>query len=150
MQILKLSWRSIWRNRRRTLITVVAVGFSLAIAVFFLAMADGMYAHLLDSVLRMQAGHLTVEHRQHLDAPSIDLVVRDLPRWRPQVAALPAVEQTAARVVGQGVASTGTGSVGVSVVGVEPDVERRRWASVRCGPSPASQRVRRAFAGSSE
>ena len=34
--IARLAWRSIWRNRRRTLITVLSIGFGLAIAIFFL------------------------------------------------------------------------------------------------------------------
>jgi len=36
-----LAWRSIWRNRRRTLITIISIGFGLACTVFFIAIGEG-------------------------------------------------------------------------------------------------------------
>ena len=123
MQLAKLAWRSIWRNRRRTLLTVASLAAALTLAVYFLAIADGMYGRLLHDVLRMQAGNLTVEHRQHLDAPSIDLVLNRVPELRQQLQQLPGVSRTKQLVVGPGVATSGSGAVGVAIVGVEPAVE---------------------------
>lgn len=124
--LLKLAWRSLGRNRRRTVITSVAISLAMALAVFFLALADGMYAHLLDGVLRMQSGHVTLGHPKHLDAPAVDLVVRGAEQWRRRIERIPEVERTVMLVVGQGVVSSGAGAVGTAVAGVEPDVERAR------------------------
>lgn len=122
----KLAWRSLGRNRRRTAITTTAIALSMALAVFFLALADGMYAHLLDGVLRMQSGHVTLGHPRHLDAPAVDLVVRGAAQWRQRLERIPKVERTVLLVVGQGVISSGAGAVGAAVAGVEPAVERDR------------------------
>jgi len=123
LALLKLSWRSIWRNRRRTLLTVGSTAAALAVAVLFLAIADGMYGRLLYDVLRLQAGNLTVENAEHLDAPSVDLVLDDVPDLRRRIEALPGVSRTKQLVVGPGVANSGDGAVGTAVVGVEPSVE---------------------------
>ncbi len=122
-QLLKLAWRSIWRSKRRTIITIVSISFSLALAVFFVAFADGIYAKLIDDAVRMQAGHLTVEHVEYRDAPAIDLVVDNIEKLRVEIEKLPGVERTKALVMGQGVAKSGLGAIGVVVMGVEPSME---------------------------
>ena len=123
MLLLKLSWRNIWRNGRRTLLTAGTIAVALGLATWFLAIANGMYGRLLYEVLRMQAGNLTVEHVHHLEAPSIDLMLDDVPALRQRLAALDDVAQTKELVVGQAVASSGDGAVGVAIVGVQPSVE---------------------------
>jgi putative ABC transport system permease protein len=122
-RLVAISWRSIWRNRRRTIITVVSISLALALSVFFIAFADGMYAKMVDNAVRMQAGHLTIENVEYLDAPAIDLTVSDTGDLRKRVEELPGVERTKALVMGQGVAKSGAGAVGVAVMGVEPAIE---------------------------
>jgi ABC-type lipoprotein release transport system permease subunit len=125
MLVLKLAWRSLWRNRRRTLISVLSLAFGLLLAVTFIAVADGVYARLIDDAVRLQGGHITLEHPRYREAPAIDLNLAASPVLRKQIERLPGVERTKALVLGQGVAKTGSGAVGVAVVGVEPDIERR-------------------------
>jgi ABC-type lipoprotein release transport system permease subunit len=123
--VARLAWRSLWRHRRRTIITVASIGFGLALFVFSVSLAAGMYARLIDDAVRMQAGHVTVEHADYRDAPAVDLRVRDAGALAGRIAALPGVEGTKRLVLGQGVARSGTGAAGVAVMGVEPAVEAR-------------------------
>lgn len=122
--LLKLAWRNLWRNRRRTIIALASIGLSLSLATFFVAMAEGMYAKLVDDAVRMQAGHLTLEHPDYRDAPAIDLTVPVAPALRAQIERLASVEATKALVVGQGIARSSLNAVGVAVIGVEPHSER--------------------------
>ncbi len=69
--IIRLAWRSIWRHRRRTIITVSSIGFGLACAVFLIALADGVYDQMINDAVRMQAGHITLEHPDYRDAPAV-------------------------------------------------------------------------------
>ncbi|MBN2493704.1 MAG: ABC transporter permease [Deltaproteobacteria bacterium] len=125
MALVKIAWRSIWRNRRRTLITLSSIVLCLAIAVFFIAAQHGVYDRLVDEAVRMQSGHLCVEHAEYIEAPAIDLVVRDVSALRKRIERIHGVESTKALVIGQGVAKSASGSVGVAVLGVEPEVEMR-------------------------
>jgi putative ABC transport system ATP-binding protein len=121
--IARLAWRSIWRNRRRTAITVTSIGIGLAMAVFFIAFAEGVYAQLTDSVARMQAGHVTIEPPEYRRAPNTDLFVTGATALERRVAGIDGVEFAKRLVVGQAIARTGTGMVGAAVVGVQPAVE---------------------------
>jgi ABC-type lipoprotein release transport system permease subunit len=119
----RLAWRSIWRHRRRTVITVSSIAFGLACVIFAVAVNEGIYAQLVDDAVRMQAGHVAVEHRDYRDAPAIDLTVAGAGDLGRQIAAIDGVESVKFLAVGQGVARTGAGAVGVALIGVEPRVE---------------------------
>ena len=121
--IFRISWRSIWRNRRRTWITVSAIAFGLALAVFFIAFGDGVYNQLIDDATRMQGGHFTLEHPDYREAPAVDLFVGGVSGLRGSLEGLEGVLGTKALLLGQGVARSGHGAVGVSVMGVEPALE---------------------------
>jgi ABC-type lipoprotein release transport system permease subunit len=121
--IARLAWRSIWRNRRRTLITVLSIGFGLACTVFFIAIGEGVYAQLIDQVVRLQAGHITMEHPGYRDAPAVDLWVKAPKSLRSRIERLPQVERTKLIILGQGIARSGSGDVSATLMGIEPSVE---------------------------
>ncbi|MCG6944590.1 MAG: ABC transporter permease [Deltaproteobacteria bacterium] len=121
--IARLAWRSIWRNRRRTLITVFSIGFGLACTVFFIAIGEGVYAQLIDQVVRLQAGHITMEHPSYRDAPAVDLWIKVPESLRSRIERLPQVERTKLIIMGQGIARSGSGDVSATLMGIEPSVE---------------------------
>ncbi len=121
--VARLAWRSIWRNRRRTLITVISIGFGLACAIFFIAIAEGVYAELIDQVVRMQAGHITLENRDYREAPAVDLYLSVSAPLRSQIERLDQVERIKLIILGQGIARSGSGNVSATLMGVEPSVE---------------------------
>jgi ABC-type lipoprotein release transport system permease subunit len=123
--VLRLAWRNIWRKRWRTLITVGSIGLGLSVAIFFIALGEGIYAKMIGDVVRMQAGHLTLEHPGYRRAPAVDLFVRDVAGLRARIDALPQVELTKLIVLGQGVARSARAAAGVTIMGVEPGVERK-------------------------
>ena len=121
---LKLAWRSLWRNRRRTEITLASIALGLALAIFFGALAHGTYQRVIRDATRLLAGQLTVEHQRFKDAPEPKLAVDGVPALRQRLGALPGVRGTKPVVTAQVVAASGSGSVGVVLVGSEPTLER--------------------------
>lgn len=112
-----------WRNTRRTLITICSISLGTALTIFLISMQNGMYKKLVDDAVRMNAGYVTVENREYAEAPSIDLVVPSVDLVRRSSHDIPGVQKIKALILGQAMASTGSGSVGVGLVGVEPEVE---------------------------
>jgi len=119
----KLAWRSIWRNKRRTIITTISIALGLALAIFLLSLAEGGYAQMIRDGVRLQAGHITIEHIEYRNAPAIELYVKNPGELRGDIEAIPGVEKTKLLIVGQGVALSVAGGVGVAIIGVEPAVE---------------------------
>lgn len=123
--LLRLAWRSIWRHRRRTLITIASISLGLTFALYFISLGEGVYSRLTDDIVRTQSGHVTLEHPAYRDAPSVDLWVGGAAKLREQLLGLRGVAGTKVLVLGQGVAMSSHGDVGVAVMGIEPSVERQ-------------------------
>ena len=51
-----MAWRNIWRNRRRTLITVFGIVFGVFMAVLMTGIGDSTYGQMIDHAARMAAG----------------------------------------------------------------------------------------------
>jgi ABC-type lipoprotein release transport system permease subunit len=133
MTILRLAWRSVWRYRRRSVITISAIAVGTALAFFFITMADGMYKKLIDEAVRMNAGYVTVEHRDYSRDLSIDLALGDIDEIGALARQVPGVVSVKVLIQGQAVVSTGSGSAGVGLFGVDPDSER--------AASPLAQKI---------
>jgi len=123
MMILKFAWRSLWRNRRRTIITISSIAIGTTLALFMISMADGMYGKLVEDAVRMNAGHVTIEHKNYEEAPSIDLFVPAVSSLEQSASEIDGVALIKPMIIGQAVISTGSGSAGAGVMGVKPEIE---------------------------
>ncbi len=122
--ILRQAHRSTRRHLRRTLISSIAVAFGVAFTLFFLGLSDGVYNQLINDAARLQAGHLTIQHRDYLDAPALDLYVPDALALTDALRAVEGVEQAKRLINGQAMARSGAEATGVAVMGLEPQIER--------------------------
>ncbi len=57
---LKLAWRNIWSNRRRTLITIASVFFAMWLALIMRSMQVGSYAHMANGIVEAFTGFMQV------------------------------------------------------------------------------------------
>jgi len=121
--ITKIGWRSIWRNKRRTLISLFSIIIGTGIPIFFVCIAWGFYAGLIDDVARLMTGHITYEHVEYRNSPSNDLWVDDIQKINKTLNNNAEVLSTKQIVNLQGVAHTAKGSVGISLMGIEPEKE---------------------------
>lgn len=121
--ITKIGWRSIWRNKRRTLISLFSIIIGTGIPIFFVCVAWGFYAGLINDVSRLMSGHITYEHVKYRNSPSNDLWVDDIQKINETLNSNAEVLSTKQIVNLQGVAHTAKGSVGISLMGIEPEKE---------------------------
>ena len=121
--ISKIGWRSIWSYKRRTLISLFSIVIGTGIPIFFVCIAWGFYAGLIDDVARLMSGHITYEHVEYRNSPSNDLWVDDIQKIDQTLNNNSEILTTKQIVNLQGVAHTAKGSVGISLMGVEPEKE---------------------------
>jgi putative ABC transport system permease protein len=125
MMLSHIAWRNIWRNKKRTVITIASIALGLACAVFFISLEEGLKFRLEDETVPFMAGHITLEHPEYQDEPAIDTYLNETSPLRNQIEKLNDVKETKPLIIARGVAKSPTSSAAVKIFGVEPDVADR-------------------------
>ena len=123
LMIVRIAWRSIWRSKRRTLISMFSIVIGTGLPTFMVCLGWGFYNGLIDDVARLMSGHITYEHVDYRNSPSNDLWVDDIQKINKTLNNNAEVLSTKQIVNLQGVAHTAKGSVGISLMGIEPEKE---------------------------
>jgi putative ABC transport system permease protein len=63
--LIRIAFRNIWRNKRRTVFCLNAVGITAFVLVFFIALEDGMTESINDTVQVYEQGHVRVVSAQY-------------------------------------------------------------------------------------
>lgn len=69
---LKLAWRNIWRNKRRTLITVSSIMFAVVFALSLESIERGAHNLMIDNMTRFHTGYIQVQDYRLENEPSLD------------------------------------------------------------------------------
>ncbi len=68
----RLAWRNIWRNRRRTWITASSIAFAVFFASLTQSMQLGSYERMIDNSVRFMTGHLSIHHEKYWNEKILD------------------------------------------------------------------------------
>jgi len=121
--IVKMAWRNLWRQRRRTVLTLISIAFGGFLAVLMTAMQDRSFADFIDNAARFGAGHVTLQHPEYQDQPtltrSISLSEEDRAKDSSDEDVLKIVDRTA----GQAMVSTASDTFGAMFIAYDPERE---------------------------
>ncbi len=130
MNLPKTAWRNIWRNRRRTLITLSSIALATMLAVLMTGMQDASWRDIIDVAARMGGGHVTLQHPDYLDKPSLSRTVTGGAHKTRLALEDANVRRVVSRIVGQTLLSTAHGSFGAGFIAFDPAVEDEDTLSI--------------------
>jgi ABC-type lipoprotein release transport system permease subunit len=125
MMIIKLAWRNIWRNRRRSSIILASVIIGLAATVFSDNVMRGFVQQTFENQLGASTGHIQVHAPEFRDNQIIENFIDDAGPIRAVLDNEPAIMTYAERVLANGIVSTARNSTGARIVGIIPEQETR-------------------------
>jgi len=70
--ILKIVWRNLWRNKRRTLITMASVFFAVILAVVMRSMQLGTYDRMIRNIAGFYSGYIQIHQQGYWDEQSLE------------------------------------------------------------------------------
>jgi putative ABC transport system permease protein len=121
---LKMAWRNIWRNPRRTLLTVLAIAFACVLLVFMLSFQFGSYDTMINASVKINTGHLQIQAKGYQKNQKMRLVIPDPEAVKQILEKIPEVSAYTCRARAFALISTVKRSYGVMVVGVAPESEK--------------------------
>ena len=120
---IKMAWRNIWRNPRRTILTIGAITFASLLLVFMLSFQFGSYETMINSSVKIHTGHLQIQADEYQDKKSIRLVVTNPEKIAALVDDIPKVAAYTFRGQGFSLISSEQRTYGVVVTGIDPQGE---------------------------
>ncbi len=122
--LLRLAWRNLWRNHRRTIIMLGAIGVGVWAMIFMTALTRGMVDQMITDSIGVLPGHVQMHHPDYRDDPSISNRVSISDAALNEKFDDADFEAWASRVRVPAVITSERESRGVTLLGVDPAAER--------------------------
>ncbi len=123
MTLVRIAWRNLWRNPRRTFITMFSMSFGLTMMIVFYALMNGMVDQMVRFATILGAGHVQVHHVEFLEDRSM-YDTMDEPEKMLESIARTGTGHAAPRSFVTALISSGPQSTGSLLWGIDPDLER--------------------------
>jgi ABC-type lipoprotein release transport system permease subunit len=121
--IARLVWRNLWRNRRRTLITMASVTFAVLLAVVMQSLQKGTFGNLIRNVVRFHSGYIQVHAKGYWDERVIENSFGLEASLLTGIRRNAHVRTVVPRLETYALASTGEKTKGCMVNGISPSTE---------------------------
>ena len=121
---LKLAWRNIFRNRRRTFLTGLIIGIGLAAMIFVDAYIVGMKDSMISSATSSFLGQAQIHRQGFEDTQNAGLTISRVDRVTDQLKNDPNVRAFTERTLSFGTISAPADIASVVIYGIAPDSER--------------------------
>lgn len=125
MNLGKMGWRNLWRNPRRSLVTMGTMAIALCALVLFAGLMQGMQSSLERNVVELETGDVEIFAPGYEERPSIYTRIDDPDALLQRLSH--AGYRATARLLASGLAAAGASSAGARLIGV--DVARDRQVS---------------------
>jgi len=121
--LLTLSWRNLWRNKRRTAIMLGAISVGVWAMIFMTALMRGMVDDMINQGIRNLPGHIQLQNPSYLDDPSVtNSIAAPDDELRAALDGLGAA-RWATRIKVPAVIASERETRGVNLIGVDADAE---------------------------
>lgn len=125
MEIIKLAWRNIWRNKQRTLITASSLMFAVIFGVAMRSMQLGTYDKMIDSAVRQYSGFIQIQDTSYWKDKTIDDLMLDSVELRNNISQLDNVISVLPRLESFALISSGTKTKGAIFQGIDPITDNK-------------------------
>jgi len=120
---ISLSWRNLWRNKKRTIIAAASVFFAVLLAVVMRSGQNGSYAYMIDSSAKLFTGYLQVQGKGYWENRSLDKSIVIKPKEMEALRMTPHVTSVTPRLEAFALVSHKVNTKVAQVIGIDPSSE---------------------------
>lgn len=122
--LVRVGWRNLARNPRRTWLTSGGIAFAIVLVVFSQSMQRGVYGVMMDNATSLLTGHIQIQSADHLQRERFEDTLEAATALQRTIATTKGVVSVAPRVEAFALASAGERSFGARIFGVDVAAER--------------------------
>jgi putative ABC transport system permease protein len=126
--IIRMAFRNIFRQKRRSLLTILSMFGGFAMAAIFIGWADGSYNNIIDNFTRYNYGHIQIHKEDYLDRPSLYKTIDNYGDIETILEGTEKIDSWAPRLYSVGLVSVDEKSSGTRIIGIDPESENRTTA----------------------
>lgn len=120
---LKLAWRNLWRNRRRTLISIASVLFAVLFSLIMRSMQHGSYDYMIQSSVGVYVGYIQVHGEGYWKNRSLDESLEPTVEQLQRYASIATVSEITPRLETFALLSKDSLTKVAQVIGIDPSRE---------------------------
>lgn len=124
MLYLTLAWRNLWRNRRRTLITITSVFIAVLLSILMQSMQHGSYERMIHNVSGFFMGYIQVQQKDYWEEQTVDNSLSASDSLRQLIRSVENVETVAPRLQAFALAAGEDKTRAAMVMGIDPEAEQ--------------------------
>lgn len=125
---LKIAWRNLWRNKRRTTITISSIFFAVFFSILMRSFQLGTYENMLNNIVTQFSGHIQIQDKEYFDNPTLDYSIAMDKELLQKLQKMPQVTNYVPRLQLGGLAAKNNASRIAFVYGV--DIEKENQLSL--------------------
>lgn len=122
--LLKLAWRNIWRNKRRSFIVFISVVVGVNAMLFMDGMSNGMLSQILFNEISLNVSHIQIHKNGFTDNKMVQNYMPDYENVEKIIITNKSIKYYSKRIVTFGLLSSAANSTGIYLNGIEPDKEQ--------------------------
>lgn len=120
MKNLIMAWRNLWRNKRRTLITVASIFFGVVLSTLMSSLQEGTYNNMIELSVKFHSGYLQIQHPEYHEQKTINHTFIPTDSLRDILSETKGIRQFSPRLESFALLSSGEQTKGGAVIGIEP------------------------------
>jgi ABC-type lipoprotein release transport system permease subunit len=123
MQIFKMAFRDLGRNRRRSFFSALAVAMGLTLLILMSSVVAGEMGSAVESAINLQSGHIQLRaesYNENKSSLKYEDLVENPETIASKIGALQQVKAATPRLYASGYLSSGNESAGVRIDGIDP------------------------------
>ena len=115
-----IAWRNLWRNKRRTLITVASIFFGVLISTVMSSMQEGSYSAMIDNVVKFYSGYIQIQNEKYWDNKTINNTFVPTDSLEGIIKSIPEITNYTPRLEFFALASSEEITKGSIIIGIDP------------------------------
>ena len=121
--LIKIAWRNVWRNKARSIVIILSVGFGLWGGIFATAFISGLINQQFISGIENQVSHIQIHNPDFIRERQSDMHLADAASIKSFLMENDKVKSFSGRTLSSGMLANASMTSGVEIIGISPEHE---------------------------